>query len=89
MTAAPTDARRKAILALAILGLIWGYNWVTMKQAMLDSGPLNFSALRFGIGALTLVPVMMFMKDRFAFPAANGAPWRGSAFHWWRILVLS
>jgi drug/metabolite transporter (DMT)-like permease len=68
MTAAPTDARRKAIVALAVLGVIWGYNWVTMKQAMIDSGPLDFSAMRFGIGALTLVPVMMFMKVSFGIP---------------------
>lgn len=77
MTAAPTDPLRKAILALAVLGVLWGYNWITMKQAMIDSGPLDFSALRFGIGALTLVPVMMFLKVPFRIPRGE---WRTMAW---------
>jgi drug/metabolite transporter (DMT)-like permease len=77
MTAAPADALRKAILALALLGILWGYNWVTMKQAMIDSGPLNFSAFRFGIGGLTLLPVMFFLKVPFGIPRRE---WRTVAW---------
>ncbi len=73
---------RKAILALALLSLIWGYNWVTMKQAMNDAGPLNFSAFRFGIGGLTLVPVIIFFKHSFGFPRSE---WRTLA---WLSLLL-
>jgi drug/metabolite transporter (DMT)-like permease len=73
MTSAPADALRKAIIALALLGLIWGYNWITMKQAMIDSGPLDFSAIRFGIGALTLLPVMIYRNVPFAIPRSE---WR-------------
>ncbi len=77
MTAAPADPLRKAVLALAVLGIIWGYNWVAMKQAMIDSGPLDFSAFRFGIGALTLVPVMLFLKVPFRIPRGE---WRTVAW---------
>ena len=73
---------RKAIIALAAMSLIWGYNWVTMKQAMIDAGPLNFSALRFGIGGLTLVPVMIFLKHSFGIPRSE---WRTVA---WLSLIL-
>ena len=73
---------RKAILALAAMSLIWGYNWVAMKQAMIDAGPLNFSALRFGIGGLTLVPVMIFLKHSFGIPRSE---WRTVA---WLSLIL-
>ena len=77
MTSAPADALRKATLALGLLGLIWGYNWITMKQAMIDSGPLDFSAIRFGIGALTLVPVMIYRKVPFSIPRSE---WRTVAW---------
>ncbi len=74
---------RKAIIALAAMSLIWGYNWVTMKQAMIDAGPLNFSAFRFGIGGLTLVPVMIFLKHSFGIPRSE---WRSVA--WLSLLLL-
>lgn len=73
---------RKATIALAVMSLIWGYNWVTMKQAMIDAGPLNFSALRFGIGGLTLVPVMIYLKHSFGIPRSE---WRTVA---WLSLLL-
>jgi drug/metabolite transporter (DMT)-like permease len=77
MTASPQRAPRSAIAALAALAVFWGYNWITMKQAMIDSGPLDFSAIRFGIGAITLVPVMMFMKVPFSIPRSE---WRTLAW---------
>ena len=84
MTAAPTGALRKAVLALAVLAVFWGYNWVTMKQAMIDSGPLDFSAFRFGIGALTLAPVMLFLKAPFRIPRGE---WRTVA--WLSFLLVA
>ena len=74
---------RKASLALALLSVIWGYNWVTMKQAMVDAGPLNFSALRFGIGGLTLIPAIIFLKQSFGIPRSE---WRSLA--WLSFLLV-
>lgn len=44
-----------ALLALALVPFIWGYNWVVMKSAMAYAGPFEFAALRFvPAGALML-----------------------------------
>ena len=73
---------RKAIMALALLSVIWGYNWVTMKQAMIDAGPLNFSAFRFGLGGLALIPVIVYLKRSFGIPRRE---WKTLA---WLSLLL-
>ncbi len=38
--------RRIALLALAALACIWGYNWVVMKIAVKDAAPFAFAAWR-------------------------------------------
>ena len=37
------------LLALCVLALLWGYNWVVMKIAMQYVGPMDFAALRGGV----------------------------------------
>ncbi len=54
----PRGYRCRAILALAALALIWGYNWVIMKRALHDSGPFTFAALRALLGALALFALL-------------------------------
>jgi len=51
MTAGP-------LLALALLALIWGYNWVVMKIAMQYVGPMDFAALRGVFGTVLLFAVL-------------------------------
>ena len=41
-----TDTRRKALLLLGLLSLVWSYNWIVMKLVLRDSGPFEFAALR-------------------------------------------
>lgn len=43
-----------AWVALFVLSLIWGYNWVVMKEALRFAGPFSFVALRTGLGAVAL-----------------------------------
>lgn len=71
MSSAATSPLRQAVIALAFLSIIWGYNWVAMKQAMIDAGPLNFSAYRFGIGGLALLPAIFFLKQPLGFPRSE------------------
>jgi drug/metabolite transporter (DMT)-like permease len=52
----------KALAALFILTLIWGYNWVVMKSALQYAGPFQFAALRTFLGALVLFAVIYFTK---------------------------
>ena len=50
----PLLARHRALIALAIVSLIWSFNWIVMKQALQYSGPIEFSALRYAIGCVIL-----------------------------------
>jgi len=52
----------KAFGALFLLSLLWGYNWVVMKYALLDAGPFQFGAMRTFFGALCLMGVMLVLK---------------------------
>jgi drug/metabolite transporter (DMT)-like permease len=45
-------------LALALLALVWGYNWVVMKVGVRYADPFTFSALRNVLGALALFAVV-------------------------------
>jgi drug/metabolite transporter (DMT)-like permease len=53
----------KAFSALFILTLIWGYNWVVMKQAVQYASPFQFAALRTFLGALLLF-LLIFLTKR-------------------------
>ncbi len=55
-----------AFLALMLLCLIWGYNWVVMKNALHFAGPFDFAALRTILGALCLFIVMLILKKPFS-----------------------
>jgi len=61
-----------AALALAALALIWGYNWVVMKVALLYAQPLTFAALRTFLGALALLLLLVILRR----------PLRPSAVRW-------
>lgn len=61
-------ARLRALTALGLMTVIWGYNWVIMKEALRDCPPLLFVALRMLLGAGTFVPILVILKRRFAPP---------------------
>jgi drug/metabolite transporter (DMT)-like permease len=52
---------RYAVVALLLLTLLWGYNWVVMKVVLEDCGPFTFAALRTMLGALLLFPLLPFI----------------------------
>ncbi|WP_149473394.1 DMT family transporter [Oceanobacillus polygoni] len=52
------------ILILTIT-IIWGYAWVLMKESLHYMGPFAFSSFRFGIGAVTLLLMVFFLKVGF------------------------
>jgi drug/metabolite transporter (DMT)-like permease len=56
--------RARATLALALLSLIWGYNWVAMKIGLAYAGPFDFSALRFTLASACLLPFILFSGER-------------------------
>lgn len=60
------DNRKKktisAFVALVVLTIIWGYNWVVMKSALQYAGPFQFAALRTFLGAIVLFVVIYATK---------------------------
>ena len=56
----------KAFVALFLLTLIWGYNWVVMKTAVQYSSPFQFAALRTFLGAIILFLVLVLTKRPLA-----------------------
>ena len=70
----PVRAERRtlALIALAVLALVWGYNWVVMKVAVHDAPPFTFAAWRtLGGGVALLMTALVLRKPlRPQFPVA-------------------
>lgn len=64
-------ARRSALIALAILSLVWGFNWIVMKAVLAYVGPLTFSAMRYVFGTAVLFAVLALRGENLA-----PTPWR-------------
>ncbi|MEO7916549.1 MAG: DMT family transporter [Dokdonella sp.] len=59
----PLQSRHRALVALAIVSLVWSYNWIVMKQALQYSGPFEFSALRYAIGTVILFGLLLLRRE--------------------------
>src|SRR5690554_4191388 len=55
----------RAALARIALSVIWGYNWVVMKQVLVFADPVDFTALRVLFGTLCLFVVMALRGKSF------------------------
>jgi drug/metabolite transporter (DMT)-like permease len=64
----PTSARRQALIALALMSLIWSFNWIVMKRALHYIGPLDFSALRTVFGTVLLFVLLRWRGEGVAPP---------------------
>lgn len=56
----------RAFIALMVLTLIWGYNWVVMKNALQYAGAFQLAALRTGLGALCLFILLVILRKPFS-----------------------
>ncbi len=72
MPAVP-DRRTLALAALAFLVLVWGYNWVVIKIAVLYAAPFTFAATRSLGGGIALAVTALVLRKplRPQFPAAS------------------
>jgi drug/metabolite transporter (DMT)-like permease len=64
-------SQRSALAALAILSLIWGFNWIVMKSVLAFVGPLTFSAMRYVFGTAVLFVVLALRGE-----SLQPTPWR-------------
>jgi len=64
MSVKPTSAaiRGKPFLALAFLSMIWGYNWVVMKEGLRFCDPFVFAAIRVSLAAVFLFAILVWSK---------------------------
>jgi drug/metabolite transporter (DMT)-like permease len=68
----------KPILALAVMSVIWGYNWVVMKEALRFCDPFVFAAIRVFPAAIILFGILLWTKK----------DWRPRQVKWTVILGL-
>jgi drug/metabolite transporter (DMT)-like permease len=69
--------QRRAAWALALLSLIWGYNWIAMKVSLAYAVPVDSAATRFALGALVLLPAVRYLGHPLGVPREE---WRHVAF---------
>ena len=58
--------RRGAYVALVLLTLIWGSNWIVMKQALVHSNPVVFNIERTWVAILILFGALVAHRGRLA-----------------------
>lgn len=58
-------------MALLTAAVIWGLAFVAQRVSVDLVGPFTFNGIRFGLGALSLVPLTFFLK-----PSPHAAGWR-------------
>lgn len=66
-------SRRGALIALAVVSLIWSYNWIVMKVVLAYIGPITFSALRYAIGTAVIFAMLALRRESMA-----PTPWRAT-----------
>lgn len=62
--------RPLAVLLLIVTTMLWGFAFVAQKSAMEAMGPLTFSAVRYWIGGLIVVPLAVWEYRRNGRPIA-------------------
>ncbi|MGE5343368.1 MAG: DMT family transporter [Candidatus Omnitrophota bacterium] len=55
----------KSDLLLTLAAIIWGFSFVAQRKGMEFVGPFTFTGVRFAIGALSLLPLMVFRRRKF------------------------
>jgi drug/metabolite transporter (DMT)-like permease len=66
-----STGQRSALIALVVLSLVWGSNWIVMKSVLAYIGPITFSALRYVSGTLVLFIVLIVSRESLA-----PTPWK-------------
>jgi drug/metabolite transporter (DMT)-like permease len=64
--------RRLAEIGVLVTVLIWSANFVVVKAAIGELGPLTFTSLRYAVAAITLLLVLRWRQGSFRFPHGHG-----------------
>lgn len=52
----------QADLMLLLVAVIWGFAFVAQRLGLEHLGPFGFNACRFLLGAVSLLPLLLFLK---------------------------
>ncbi|MGD8251068.1 MAG: DMT family transporter [Desulfobacterales bacterium] len=72
----------KSDLLLLLTAGIWGFAFVAQRVGMEYVGPFTFNGVRFALGSLSLVPLLVLTKSKSR-PDEGESPLRGSSDLWW------
>lgn len=67
--------RPVATLLLLVTTMIWGFAFVAQKQAMAGLGPLTFSAVRYVLGTLVMLPLVAWELRRHGAVTLGRGQW--------------
>lgn len=70
-----SQGRTAAFAALAVLALVWGYNWVVMKVALTYAPPFAFGALRAAGASVLLFAMLIALRKPLRPPAPRRMVW--------------
>jgi drug/metabolite transporter (DMT)-like permease len=59
---------RAAVIAVGVLALAWGYNWIAIKIATADASPFVLVAVRMVLGSLALFAISALMRKPLKSP---------------------
>ncbi|MFC5468256.1 DMT family transporter [Cohnella suwonensis] len=72
--------RLKSSALLLMTACIWGFAFVAQRQGMEHIGPFTYNAVRFALGALSLIPLILFLDRKSAqSPTENRSSYRIAA----------
>ena len=63
-------SRRAAYVALAALTLVWGFNWIVMKAALINADPLEFNMHRTWLAICVLFAALAEISSAYAASSA-------------------
>jgi hypothetical protein len=59
-----TQPGLKADLLLLLTAIIWGFAFVAQRVGMSHMGPFTFNGIRFSLGALALIPFLVWQRRK-------------------------
>jgi len=71
----------KSNLLLLLAAFIWGFAFVAQRVGMDHLGPFTFNGIRFALGSISLLPLLLYYHYHRAVPAAPGTKTTLSSWH--------
>lgn len=58
------NARKYSLIAILITTMIWGFTFIAQSEGAKIMEPFSFNAIRFSIGAVTILPISLIRSSR-------------------------